>query len=172
MPNILINKILGYDHRIFELIVQREKYFLRRFLSIFTHLGDGVFWIICCIFFFLFGQERLRHFILVIILAQFFGLIMIIILRYLTKRERPYPIKYVLPWNRYSFPSAHTTRVFIIATIIGKEYPFWLLFLLIWALTIGFSRIYLKKHYPLDVFFAMIIGIFCGVISLNLNSFI
>ncbi len=172
MPNILINKILKYDHRIFELIVQREKHFLRRFLSIFTHLGDGLFWIFCYILFYLFGQESLRHLVLVTIFAQFFGLIMIIILRYITKRERPSPIRYILPWNRYSFPSVHTTRVFIIATIIGKEYPIWLIFLLVGALTVGFSRIYLKKHYPLDVFSAMIIGIFCAIVSLNLNFFL
>lgn len=171
MSDILINKILTYDHRLFELIIQRENHYLRRFLSIFTHLGDGIVWIVCYALFYLFGQESLRHLIMVIIFAELLSLMMIIILRNLTKRERPLPTKYIFPWNRYSFPSAHTTRVFLIATIVGKEYPIWLLFLLAGALTIGLSRIYLKKHYPLDVFFGIIIGIFCAIIPLKFNIF-
>lgn len=60
--------------------------------------------------------------------------------------------------GRYAFPSSHATNLAGFATlytILYRRQWWW-----IWGLTglIGFSRIYVGKHYPLDVLGGFIIG--------------
>ncbi|MFN2627686.1 MAG: phosphatase PAP2 family protein [Gaiellaceae bacterium] len=57
-----------------------------------------------------------------------------------------------------SFPSGHTSTSFACATILAvalpRLAPLWYLI----ALAIGFSRIYVGVHYPLDVVGGVILG--------------
>ncbi|MEN8249209.1 MAG: phosphatase PAP2 family protein [Bacteroidota bacterium] len=60
----------------------------------------------------------------------------------------------------YSFPSGHTVTAFAIATFVILSFPnkkTSLLVLLI-AWLVGYSRIYLTHHYPIDVWVGSIIG--------------
>ena len=62
-----------------------------------------------------------------------------------------------------SFPSGHTSTSFACATILTLAFPraapgFFLL-----ALAIGFSRIYVGAHYPLDVVGGAVLGILIAV---------
>lgn len=63
--------------------------------------------------------------------------------------------------NFHSFPSGHTTSVFAMVASISflirnKAYS---ILLLLAALIIGYSRIYLGQHFPEDVMAGMIIGV-------------
>ena len=68
--------------------------------------------------------------------------------------------------NDYSFPSGHAAASFAAAVAIGKKYSFIikgksykLIYpLLAFAAVIGFSRVYIGVHYPLDVIFGAVIG--------------
>ena len=127
---------------------------LRSALGALTYLGTGSVWIILYVLFLIFLQDHFTQLLLTLILAEMIGLFTIIMLRYMTKRKRPikhYKCYFLTPWNRYSFPSHHTLRVFIIAVIIWTDLPALLPFLLIMAATVSFSRIYLSKHYLSDV---------------------
>lgn len=96
----------------------------------------------------------------------------IIILRYITKRKRPvtqYKPFFLAPWNRYSFPSHDALRSFLIAVILGANYSGLLPFLLFMAATIGFTRLYLSKHYLSDVLVGSLIGIVLGMELLKLS---
>ncbi len=64
--------------------------------------------------------------------------------------------------SRFSFFSGHAvnsmaTAVFVGLLLKNKYYylPFLLLF---WAFLVGYSRIYIGVHYPLDVFTGMVVG--------------
>jgi undecaprenyl-diphosphatase len=62
-----------------------------------------------------------------------------------------------------SFASSHAANIAGVATYYGWKYPKALPILAILAILIGWSRIYLGYHYPLDVLAGFFIGIYAGV---------
>jgi membrane-associated phospholipid phosphatase len=82
--------------------------------------------------------------------------------------ERP-PLRYANPHalvgvpSGSSFPSGHTSTSFACATVLSFFVPraapaFYLL-----ALAIGFSRIYVGVHWPLDVVGGIVLGVAVGL---------
>lgn len=78
-------------------------------------------------------------------------------------------LRLVKDWcgGQYGYFSAHASNSFAVAVFFGllfKKYFKWLLpVLIVWSLAIGYSRIYIGVHYPLDVatgfFFGAVIGL-------------
>ncbi len=64
-----------------------------------------------------------------------------------------------------SFPSGHTTTAFAVLLLLGfiirKKYA--VLFLMLVAMTTGFSRIYLSQHFLADVLGGSLLGIFSAL---------
>lgn len=67
-----------------------------------------------------------------------------------------------------SFPSAHATNHFAIATVlIGIFYSRWKAILplgIFWAAMISFAQIYVGVHYPMDVICGTLLGISIGLL--------
>lgn len=61
----------------------------------------------------------------------------------------------------FSFPSGHATSTFaVVGFLVFKlKNKLWSVILILFALIIGFSRIYVGVHYPLDVIAGMILGV-------------
>ena len=101
-------------------------------------------------------------------------LVVQIMKRFVT-RPRPYlALDEVNIWEKfilkdYSFPSGHTTASFSLATVISVYFPAVAPFVLILALLVGLSRIYLGQHYPSDVFIGSLIGIVSGIIAVTVR---
>lgn len=70
----------------------------------------------------------------------------------------------------YGFVSSHAANVFGFATFLGIVFRRnWAAFLLIlWAALIGYSRIYLGVHYPLDVLGGLVLGVALGSLAASL----
>ncbi|NLA15951.1 MAG: phosphatase PAP2 family protein [Bacteroidales bacterium] len=66
----------------------------------------------------------------------------------------------------YSFVSSHAANVFGLATVTGrlfrrKRYSF---FIFLWATLVSYSRIYVGKHFPLDVVCGALLGLITGLL--------
>ena len=159
---------MGIDRKINAYFASRDNLWLRAVLGALTHLGSGAVWISVYALLLIFFHDHFSQLILALILAEVIGLLTIIILRYMTKRKRPvihYKYFSLTPWNRYSFPSHHALRSFIVAVIIGTDFPGLLPFLLVMAAAVSFSRIYLLKHYLSDVLVGVLLGILLATVS-------
>lgn len=73
--------------------------------------------------------------------------------------------------GKFGFVSSHAANYFSIATfifLIFSTYTKKTFVLFIWSALVSYSRIYLGKHYPLDIFCGGILGILCGFIIYKL----
>jgi len=87
-----------------------------------------------------------------------------LILKNTIKRERPFATLPSIrlrfhPSDKFSFPSGHTAAAFLMATIISQFFPWITIPIFIWAVFVGFSRVYLGVHYLTDILMGMILGI-------------
>ena len=66
----------------------------------------------------------------------------------------------------YGFVSSHAANVFGVATFLSNQFKHfrWSLFLLLWAVVVSYSRIYLGVHYPLDIICGAILGTLIGML--------
>lgn len=74
--------------------------------------------------------------------------------------------------GKFGYFSAHAANSFAVAifftSLLRKEYKYIGLILIMWALLVAYSRIYIGVHFPLDVLTGIIIGIFLGGLFMQL----
>lgn len=83
----------------------------------------------------------------------------------LVRRSRPSDeLQASIPPDRYSFPSGHTAAAFSLAIAMFGSVPLLAPPLLLLAMCVGYGRMYLGVHYPLDVAAGAAIGLITGSI--------
>ncbi|MGL4993235.1 MAG: phosphatase PAP2 family protein [Bacteroidales bacterium] len=87
------------------------------------------------------------------------------VMKYSINRERPYDRYpgYIVARSHSdspSFPSGHTSMAAVTAMSLCLEYPKWYIITpaTLWALSVGYSRMYLGVHYPSDVAAGLLVG--------------
>lgn len=143
-----------------------------------TFLGDGAPIIMCILAILIFSKKhkKLAFFLLISYMAS--G-IFCQILKSLILSPRPKYYFNIIHSKYYvdtfsncrigfsSFPSGHVATAFGTATVLTnyftKKYLWFFAFL--YAVLIGYSRIYLAHHFLIDVFAGMLIGILCGTFA-------
>ncbi|MBF25308.1 MAG: phosphatase PAP2 family protein [Flavobacteriales bacterium] len=77
--------------------------------------------------------------------------------------------------GQYGFISGHsanTSSMAIFIVLAFKSIKIFLKYILvIWVFIVSYSRIYLAKHYPLDVLFGILFGIFIGIIVYKIYNY-
>lgn len=74
----------------------------------------------------------------------------------------------------YGFPSGHATNAMgfaVLSSLFFRIKPYTIT-ITIWAFLVGFSRVYLAKHYPLDVLCGFILGFIISLIIYYIWKFI
>lgn len=163
--------MIALDRKVNEYCLSHTRPGPRRIFQAFSFLGTGLLWICIYAFCLIFFWNHAHRLIFALILAELMGLMLIVPLRYITRRERPcrhYKCFFLTPWNRYSFPSHHAFRAFSIAVIAGMQFPGAFPLLLGTAAVIGFSRIYLSRHYLSDVLVGTLLAAAVSTASLRI----
>ena len=171
MHNILLNGILNYNTALFYAINDGMNNSVFNFIMpILTNFGNLIAWSLVCVLIFIFGGQYGKKVAIIGLLALFLSSAAILALKYIVAEPRPFlvlsHVHLLTTENDYSFPSGHATASFAGAVAIGKKYSFIikgkthkLIYpLLAFAAIIGFSRVYVGVHYPLDVIFGAVIG--------------
>ncbi|MDN3594918.1 phosphatase PAP2 family protein [Zunongwangia endophytica] len=78
--------------------------------------------------------------------------------------------------GKYGFYSAHASSTFAVAIFLGnifkRKIPKMMLYLIIWASFVAYSRVYLGVHYPGDIFVGMLFGILIGYLLYLLQQLV
>ncbi len=75
--------------------------------------------------------------------------------------------------GKFGFVSSHATNTFALATFMGltlKNRSIYT-FLIIWAIVVSYSRVYLGVHYPLDVLGGAVLGIIIAKLTWALLNY-
>lgn len=70
--------------------------------------------------------------------------------------------------NSYSFPSGHAAIAWACAFVLARKKPKWRWGLYLLAFFISFSRVFIGKHFPLDVIVGGLLGLGIGEIAIRI----
>jgi undecaprenyl-diphosphatase len=78
--------------------------------------------------------------------------------------------------GRFGFFSGHASNSMAVAIFVGlmlkNRYKYLIYILVVWAMVMGYSRIYVGVHYPLDVLCGMLFGSLSGFFFYKLNRYL
>ncbi|MCC5850134.1 MAG: phosphatase PAP2 family protein [Verrucomicrobia bacterium] len=74
--------------------------------------------------------------------------------------------------DQYSFPSGHTAGAFVLAGSVLGFYPVFAPWAILFALSVGYSRVYNRLHFPLDILAGALLGGFCAAVAGSLFTLI
>ena len=143
--------------------------FLSSTMKFIAGIGDfGLIWLLLILLLSLTPKTQLlsQKMLTALLLAKVIGQVTI---KSIVKRKRPchtyHDVEMLIPIpSDYSFPSGHTTSSFACATTVCFFFPKTGILLMLFALLMAFSRLYLFVHYLSDVTFGIILGITVGII--------
>ena len=148
------------------------------FFAVWTNTGDALIWIAVLLFTLFVLKKKYAWPLLVS--AFVISTIFTQVCKYLIIPDAPRPwsaikdhslihhVSFVQPWLISSFPSGHTATAvsvyLIFCLLVNKKW--WLGIGLLYAVLVGYSRIYLAQHFPFDVAAGIIVGVVSVILSI------
>lgn len=172
-----MDSIIALDRWLFEIInLQMSSPFLDVFFHPLSNKWTIRFLVVFSMFmFFSLGNARLRWVIVLCGTALVTADMTVVILKEFFSRVRPCEafegaIVLAKCSDSYGFPSRHTADIFAMAVFLSAIYSSRTLWFMGIAVYVGFSRVYLGLHYPLDVMASIFVGSLVGVLFLWVDS--
>ncbi len=160
----LISAITQLDIRCFRWCLSKaDRMRIFHFSRGISHLGDGVYYLLLGIVLIYIEPAQGKAFFLTGLAAFAMELPAYAILKNAIKRSRPEDViqefvAYIIPSDKFSFPSGHTAAAFVMATLVGYFYPTYATWAFILAVLIGFSRVILGVHFISDILAGAVFG--------------
>ena len=169
----LITTIHQYDVSMFTWCMNRKH--LNLFAEIsrrISQTGDGYLYALLGVYLLCSSLALDRMFLIVALLAFGIERPLYFVLKNGLRRDRPQEAigiqSFIIPSDRFSFPSGHTSGAFLMATLITYFHPALGIPVYIWSSLVGLSRIFLGVHFPTDILVGMLMGISMACLSLSL----
>jgi undecaprenyl-diphosphatase len=158
-----------YDTALFLEICEDRIPAIESFFVLWTNGGASLFICLIILLLWLNGERRPAIYLALGLIAD---AILVYSLKTIIHRPRPYEVLSIMPLdlvdNFRSLPSGHTSTAFLSATILSKYYCKYTAIFFVIAASIGFSRVYIGVHYPLDVIVGAITGSLVGILMIDL----
>lgn len=167
----MFGRIQNIDNRVLDNISRIHKPALNKIMITASRASNaGIVWWAICLPFLINSNWRATgaNFVFGLAWAHLMGEI---IIKHIVKRVRPCHTldddEQLIDRPRfYSFPSGHTTASFaMVGVALMRCRVITFMPILMLAMLIAFSRIYLRVHYLTDVIAGMILGLTCGICS-------
>jgi membrane-associated phospholipid phosphatase len=146
------------------------------FFNCWTYLGDGAVWAVLLFVFIKYSKQNIPLLVAAFVICT----LLVQVCKYIIVPDELRPVsviqptslihmvKGVEPHETASFPSGHTSAAFsfflIGCLLINKK---WIIAIgFIYAILVGYSRIYLAQHFPFDVAAGMLVGIITVALSI------
>lgn len=170
----MITYIQKFDDRILNAINKYcRNHVLDKIMPVITNLGNlGIVWVIISIF--LLRTKTYKEVGIMILSGITLSTIFSEgIIKHIVHRPRPCEViqfedLLIQKPLSYSFPSGHTASSFTAAGIFDIMIRQYRPYVMVLAVLIAFSRIYLCVHYPSDIFAGIILGLICSVIIISI----
>ena len=169
---LLLSRLHHWDALILSQVFQRVRHrkIMMQLVSGLSRSGDGLLYIVIPITAWLMGAANAPLFCVALTVAFAMERSLYYLLKNSLKRKRPAEVvpnfnALIVPADRFSFPSGHTSAAFCFATTTSL--CFWGLdaFLYGWAAAIGISRVLLGAHFPGDIAAGAVMGIAIAKLS-------
>lgn len=162
------SRVLAWDEATLLRVVRWQRPLSVRLLRAVTHLGDAQTWGLVCLVLAMMGTPTGTHLALELGAATGLAALVAQVIKRLSRRRRPTAgihgfSAFVGNPDAFSFPSGHTAASVAAAVAWAGEGAGLGALAASLSVLVGFSRVALGAHYPLDVGAGALLGLLCGL---------